>query len=293
MKRILFSLLLVTAFVVSACDSDPSSPVDNSQSSTLLKAVEQMSLSNEQLAQIDEMFWLEEDLSGLLTPTQLNALNTVITRTAPDFATSRDPRGIAFDMAALVHLRLILKANPDMDETAKQALIDMIKASNATRQQIIRDNLNNPEQLKALLKAEHDRLIAEMNAALTPEQLANLQTLIDQLKQLREELREKWAQERINRQVAMLKTALGLTDEQAAAIKDILLAQHEAIKNLREQYKDDPEGLREELKTLLGETDAAIIALLTPEQAAKWDLLKTLRMNWRLGGGGHGGGRRG
>jgi Spy/CpxP family protein refolding chaperone len=112
------------------------------------------------------------------------------------------------------------------------------------------------------------------------------------LKQLREELREKWAQERINRQVEMLKNALGLTDEQAAAIKDILLAQHEQIKILREQYKDDPEGLREALKTLLQETDASIIALLTPEQAAKWDLLKTLRMKWRHGGG-HGGGGRG
>ncbi len=285
MKRSLFSLLLIAAFVVSACDSDPSSPIDSNQSATLLKAVEQMSLSNEQLSQIDEMFWLEEDLSILLTSTQLGKLNTIISRTSPDFATSRDPRRIGFDMAALVHLRLILKANPDMDETAKQALIDMITASNATRQQIIIDNKDNPEVMSALLKAEHDRLISQMNAALTPEQLAALQTLIEQLEQLRQELREKWTQLRIDRQIAMLTTALDLTQEQADQIRAILVAHHQEIENLRELYKDDPETLREKLKELLGLTDEAIIAILTAEQAAKWDLLKTLRMDWRQGRG--------
>ncbi len=291
MKRSLLSLLLLAALIVSACDSDPSSPVDN-QTANLLKSVEQLSISDEQLCQIDEMFWLEEDMSILLTNSQLRALNTIISKTAPDFATSRDPRRIAFDMAALMHLRLILKANPDLDETAKQALIDMISASNATRKQIILDNLGDPAQMRALLKAEHDRLIAEMNAALTAEQLANVQTLIERLRQLREELREKWTQIRIDRQIAMLTTALELTAEQATAIKEILAAHHEEIKLLRETYKDDPEGFREALKALLGETDEAIIALLTSEQAAKWDLLKMLRMNWRNAHGhgrGHGG----
>lgn len=284
MKRSLFSLLLIAAFFVSACESDPSSPVD-SQTESLLKAVEQLSLTNEQMSQVDEMFWLEEDMSVLLTPTQLRTFNTIITKSAPDFATSRDPRRIAFDMAALMHMRLILKANPDLDETVKQALIAMIEASNATRKQLILDNSSDPVALRALLKAEHERLIAEMNAALTPEQLTNLQTLIDQLKQLREEMREKWTQIRIERQIAMLQTALDLTDEQAAAIKAILTEHHEQIKLLRETYKDDPEGFREALKTQLGLTDEAIIALLTAEQAAKWDLLKTLRMEWRNGKG--------
>ena len=152
-------------------DNEASAPADGFDAKTLLKAVEQVNLDNEQLAQIDEMFWLEEDISASMNSSQLDALNSVISATSPDFASPRDPRRIAFDIAAMVHLRLILKANPDLDEETKLALVELIKASNATRRQIIRDNLGSPEVLRALLKAEHDRLIAQMNALLTPEQI--------------------------------------------------------------------------------------------------------------------------
>lgn len=285
MKRVLLILALIAAVGISACDNEASAPADGFDAKTLLKAVEQVNLDNEQLAQIDEMFWLEEDISASMNSSQLDALNSVISATSPDFASPRDPRRIAFDIAAMVHLRLILKANPDLDEETKLALVELIKASNATRRQIIRDNLGNPEVLRALLKAEHDRLIAQMNALLTPEQREKVETLVEQLRQLREELREKWKNIRVDRQLALLKNVLELSEEQAAAIKELLLAQHDALKELRETYKDDPEGFREALKALLAETDAAIIALLTAEQAEKWDLLKTLRMKWRQGRG--------
>ncbi len=285
MKRVLLILALIAAVGISACDNEPAAPADGLDAKTLLKAVEQVNLDNEQLAQIDEMFWLEEDISATMTGAQLDALNTVISKTSPDFASPRDPRRIAFDIAAMVHLRLILKANPDLDEETKLALVELIKTSNETRRQIIRDNLGNPELLRALLKAEHDRLIAQMNTLLTPEQREKVQTLVEQLRQLREELREKWKTIRVDRQLALLKNVLELSEEQSAAIKELLLAQHDALKELRETYKDDPEGFREALKALLADTDAAIIALLTTEQAAKWDLLKTLRMKWRQGRG--------
>lgn len=285
MKRVLLILALLAAVGISACDNEASAPADGFDAKTLLKAVEQVNLDNEQLAQIDEMFWLEEDISASMNSSQLDALNSVISATSPDFASPRDPRRIAFDIAAMVHLRLILKANPDLDEETKLALVELIKASNATRRQIIRDNLGNPEVLRALLKAEHDRLIAQMNALLTPEQREKVETLVEQLRQLREELREKWKNIRVDRQLALLKNVLELSEEQAAAIKELLLAQHDALKELRETYKDDPEGFREALKALLADTDAAIIALLTAEQAEKWDLLKTLRMKWRQGRG--------
>ncbi|HOJ04566.1 MAG TPA: hypothetical protein PK916_11240 [Bacteroidota bacterium] len=285
MKRAFLLLALLAAVGISACDNEASAPADGFDAKTLLKAVEQVNLDNEQLAQIDEMFWLEEDISASMNSSQLDALNSVISATSPDFASPRDPRRIAFDIAAMVRLRLILKANPDLDEETKLALVELIKASNATRRQIIRDNLGNPEVLRALLKAEHDRLIAQMNALLTPEQREKVETLVEQLRQLREELREKWKNIRVDRQLALLRNVLELSDEQAAAIKELLLAQHDALKELRETYKDDPEGFREALKALLADTDAAIIALLTAEQAEKWDLLKTLRMKWRQGRG--------
>lgn len=285
MKRAFLLLALIAAVGISACDNEASAPADGFDAKTLLKAVEQVNLDNEQLAQIDEMFWLEEDISASMNGSQLDALNSVISATSPDFASPRDPRRITFDIAAMVRLRLILKANPDLDEETKLALVELIKASNATRRQIIRDNLGNPEVLRALLKAEHDRLIAQMNALLTPEQREKVETLVEQLRQLREELREKWKNIRVDRQLALLKNVLELSDEQAAAIKELLLAQHDALKELRETYKDDPEGFREALKALLADTDAAIIALLTAEQAEKWDLLKTLRMKWRQGRG--------
>ncbi len=290
MKHLLFSALLAFALVLSACESqsDVNTPVTSDQ--TLLKAVDNFNLDNAQLAQVDEMFWLEEDMSVLLNPMQAAALDDLVGGTSPNFGGSRDHHGIGFDMGALVELRLILKANPDLSEETKQALLDLITASNARRLELIETYKDNPEELRAQLTAEHDALIAAMYGLLTAEEVQAVEDLKAEIERIRQEMRDAWAQIRIDAQVVRLTSYLGLDDTQAQAIKAILLDQYQKIQELREQYAGDPEGFRAAVQALLQTTDEAIIALLTEEQAAKYAQVKTVRLDWRRG---HGHGMRG
>ena len=286
MKRILLSTLLLFALVLTACESGDDINAPATDNGTLLKAVESLDLSDAQLAQIEEVFWLEEDASSVLTARQAEALNAIVSGMAPEFNGRRDPRGIAFDMGALVQLRLILKANPDLDETTKEELIQLVKDSHARRLELIAAYKDNPEELRARLKAEHDALIAAMNGKLSEEQIAAVEALKEQLRQLREEKRELWTQFRIEQQLLRMKFYLNLDETQAAEVRTLLQNLHAAVRLAREENAGDPEGFREAVKALLAQFDEDMQTLLDDEQDAKWEVLKTKLKDWRRGHGG-------
>lgn len=286
MKHLLLSTTLLFALVLTACESGDDINAPLTDTGTLLKAVENLDLDDNQLAQLDEMFWLEEDMTGMMAPHQANALHRIVTGFSPEFNGRRDPRGIAFDMGALVHLRLILKANPDLDETTKKELVQLVKDSHARRLELIQTYKDNPEELRAQLKAEHDALIAAMNAKLTSEELAAVETLKERLRQLREELHDNWVRHRIEQQLIRMKFHLGLDETQAAEVKTLLQNLHAAVKQAREDNAGDPEAFREAVKALLAAFDEDMRELLDDEQDAKWETLKGKLKDWRRGHGG-------
>jgi Spy/CpxP family protein refolding chaperone len=291
MKHILLSSLLVMALAFTACEqqSGVNDPVSSGTANeVLLKAINSLDLSMAQTGQLAEMFWLQEDLTSLLDPMQISALNTLIDGMSPDFGTAADPRGHGFDMGGLMYLRLILKANPDLTDTEKEVLIQLIKDSAAKRAQLIADNKDNPEVLRELLKAEHEALIAAMNALLTPEQLKNVEDLKAEIEARRQERRELWQQMRIDFQVTMWTKILGLDEAQATSIHELLLAHYAAVQAAIAENGGDLEALREILEQLKADLDAAIQALLTDEQKEIWEKMKTARRDWR--GGHHRGG---
>lgn len=273
MKRIIFSSLLIAVFAFSACEkSSVNAPEDADSRAAFLKAVENLDLSTDQLAQVDEMFYLDEEMSAIMNPKQEENLSTLANGVSPiGIQDERRDRRHALDMAALIYYRLIIRANPDLAEETKLALRELIATSNQTRLQLIRENIGNPELLRQLLAAEHQALIEAMNALLTAEQLTKVQELKDKIEQERKDRRDKWIEHRINFHVAMMTRYLGLSPEQADAIKTILLEQYEQIKVLREQYKDDPEGFRNALKDLHDRTQELIANQLTAEQLEKWN----------------------
>ncbi len=272
MKRTIFSSLLIAVFAFSACDkSSVNAPEDADSKAAFLKAIENLELSTDQLAQVDEMFYLDEEMSAIMNSKHEDNLSTLANGVSPGVQDERRDRRHALDMAALIYYRLIIRANPDLAEETKLALRELIAASNQTRLQLIRENIGNPELLRQLLAAEHQALIDAMNALLTSEQLTKIQELKDKIEQERKDRRDKWIEHRINFHVAMMTRYLGLSPEQADAIKTILLNQHEQIKTLREQYKDDPEGFRNALKELHETTQQLIAAELTEEQLEKWN----------------------
>jgi len=73
--------------------------------------------------------------------------------------------------------------------------------------------------------------------------------------------------------IHMLTKHLDLTDEQVTAIKAIMEEQKEAITSLRSTVADDRDAMLKAVREIKDETEAKILALLTPEQLAKYNEL--------------------
>lgn len=87
----------------------------------------------------------------------------------------------------------------------------------------------------------------------------------------------KWNPEE---RVARLKEALALTPDQEAKIRDILKTEAEKAKANREANKGTPvapEERRAKMQAARTEVEAAIKAVLTPEQQTKFDAMKKER----------------
>ena len=87
MKPILLTAILALAVSFSACNKDNSvtAPTTAGASqNTFLKSADQLNLSVTQLAFMDEMVYLNEDLGTLLTPAQISALNSAIADVTPN-----------------------------------------------------------------------------------------------------------------------------------------------------------------------------------------------------------------
>lgn len=71
-----------------------------------------------------------------------------------------------------------------------------------------------------------------------------------------------------------MKTNLGLTDDQAKKVQDVMAGQREKMKALKDDASLSKDQKAEKMKAGRAEVDAAIAAILTPEQKAKWDQMK-------------------
>jgi hypothetical protein len=100
--------------------------------------------------------------------------------------------------------------------------------------------------------------------------VANALKLREDLEQRRKEMQEKMVQKRIDMEVARMKAALGLTDEQAAAVAAVLKYQHDMLSRLREQYRNNPEGFRAALLALQEDIDTRMRLAIGDELWEKW-----------------------
>ena len=229
--RLLFPILglmiLVSACSENAQVNDPITVAPTNSSATTLA---KLNLSMDEAAFVDEMYYLQEDLSVLLTPTNFSVINTL------DGPGDRRGRG-ALDMAAIVYYNLIVKANA-ADEAGLEQIRNWIAESNAKRAQIIADGLANGlsrEEIAEQLRMEHEALMLLINGRLGEEGLAAIEAYKLRLQEEREKLRQAMLELRIDREVAIMKEKLGLTDEEAAKVKAAMLAHHAAVAAARQQ----------------------------------------------------------
>ncbi|MFA6234806.1 MAG: hypothetical protein WC824_11605 [Bacteroidota bacterium] len=278
--RLLFPILGLM-LLVSACSeqSQVNGPITSPDASGSAAKIAQLNLTMDQAAFIDEMYYMDEDLSILLNGTGFDAMQGI----SMDPGDRRDVRGFV-DMAAIIYYNLIIKANPGMDEAAKIALRELIAASNQARAGIIRDGIAaglTREEIALLLKAEHDRLMTEINDQIGPDAIAAVEALKLQLQQEREQRRLEMLALRIEREVQIMTEKLGLSETEAAAVKAALIWQQEQIAIIRAENKDNPEGLRAALQDLLARFEAKMIEIMGAE---KWQQWKDIRSG-RTGGG--------
>jgi hypothetical protein len=276
MKNTVFLALLAVAFLASACSDDPGSSNSlTAPGSTLQKAPEMyMNLELGQAALIDEMAYFDEDMSILLNASQLATFNTLVTTLADD---RRDPRRMNIDMEAVVWFNLIYKANPDLGRDILAQMRQLIAESAARRAEIMKSGASR-EEIAQQLQAEHDALMAAINALAGETAVANAEKLRTELQERRKELQDKMVEIRIAAEVARMKAALGLNDEQAAAIAAVLKYQHDKMKELREQFKDNPEGLRAALQGLLTDIDARMRGAIGDELWEQWLKIRSGRI---------------
>lgn len=271
--RLLFPVLGLMLLITACSEQSQVNEPINVPASGAAAKIAQLNLSMDEAAFIDEMYYLEEDLSILLTPTNFSVLND-ITADPGD----RRTRGFV-DMAAMVYYNLIVKANA-ADEAGLEQIRQWIAASNEARAKIIADGLAaglSREEIAALLKAEHERLMNDINALIGEKGIAAIEAYKLKLQEEREKLRQAMLELRIDREVAIMKEKLGLTDDEAAAVKAAMLEHHAAIAALRGQYKDNPEGLRAALAELLAKHEAKMIEILGAERWQQWKDLRSGR----------------
>ncbi|GEM_PF-1012785 len=276
MKRAFLSVLL-TAVLLTAC-SNNDAPVEPAAAPDAMEqiaaSIDRLNLTLEQAAQLDEMVFMEEDLSLLLDPVQEDAFNGLLDGGTRNF----DPRR-GIDIGAIIYYQLIVKANPDMDEETLTKLREMIAQSLQLRQRILQSGKSREEILR-LLQDEHNKLIRQINQLIGPEAVARVERLKAQLEEEREKRREEWQQQRIERQVGMMTRLLGLTEEEANAVRRILTHQHEEMKRLRELYGENPEQFREALRTLQLRIDEAMKNAIG-EKWERWKQLQQKRIDPR------------
>lgn len=77
--------------------------------------------------------------------------------------------------------------------------------------------------------------------------------------------------------VEQLKKELGLTEEQVAAIEKAAAAEREKREAIRSNTSLTKEQKRQEMRASRQRMDAAIAAVLTPEQKTKWEEIRAQR----------------
>ena len=83
--------------------------------------------------------------------------------------------------------------------------------------------------------------------------------------------------EREEQQMKQLKEKVGISDEQAAKIKEIMKKARDDARAEFEKGDGDREARREIMKKHVEKSDAEIMTLLTKEQKAKYETLKKER----------------
>lgn len=147
-------------------------------------------------------------------------------------------------------------------EAQKKEMDELRKSGNVT-----------PEQRKAI----HEKYKVQYEAILTPAQK-------EQFDKQRKEWKEKGFGERggkFGRQEAFFKKELNLTDDQEVKLKGIFQEFQTKAKDLRSNSSLTQEQKRTQMKSLAQQYMAQGKAVLSPEQAKKFDELKSKRWNKR------------
>jgi len=190
----------------------------------------------------------------------------------------RPPDGRPFEGRIIDVLTDKLNLTEQQQEQVREAHATIREEIEALHDQNGGRGRDNPE-LRRKVKELRDSIQDCLKAILTPEQYAQLQTMQEERRTSMAERRDERAGQRIDSLSEFLGSVLTLNQPQKQQVHEILSKTENQLVNLRESMRDSSVvagDLRQEFEKIRTEADAAIRALLSPDQAKMYDALKAL-----------------
>ncbi len=154
----------------------------------------------------------------------------------------------------------MLNLSEDQRSRIEPILQDEMQQAKAIRQ----DTSLTPEQKRGKMLQLRDSSRAQVEALMTPEQVARL------------------PRRGTGRRMAKMAQRLNLTPDQKAKMKPLLLDQHKQVQAVRADASLTPEQKQGKIREIRKSTHQQVMALLTPEQQQQ---LKEMRGRWGRGAG--------
>jgi hypothetical protein len=295
MNRILIPALLIVAVALGACSKE-SSIVTPSTSDPYAS----LNLSKSQEGELTDMLILGEDPSAIMSSSSSSLLSSFMCTVAPSLSRhGHDDARRFVDIAAIMYFRIALQADSSIDDAQKTAIKNAIDASTTTRAAIFADSTQDAAARAAALKAEHERLMAQIagtngsGGILTASQVAATDALLAKIEAERQAHHAEMLEKRIAALITKWDATLALTVDQKLQIAALLRDQDTQIQAARTQYQYDPEGFRTKVLAIQASIQAGIRALLDATQQPLWDQIVATGWEGWVEGGRHGGGDRG
>lgn len=130
------------------------------------------------------------------------------------------------------------------------------------------------EARKSQMKVAKDTHHSEMSAILSAEQMARLEQLKQEKKELRAERKEMTPEERAAQLTEKMNQVLGLTELQYSQVSQLNLGVEMKIEEIRKNPELTPEQKKEFVQGNRKDQMTVLSNILTPEQLEKWKIAK-------------------
>ncbi len=190
--------------------------------------------------------------------------------------------GAGGPMGALGPMGARMAEGLDLTEAQLEAIRPILeeRAEEARRiHEQVREGTIPRAEVRDRMRASQDETRAQIHALLTPKQVEKANARREERTGDRVEKRLERMEQHLDRRATFLDRVLGLTDEQAARVRELMLStakERSAVMTQLRSDATDPSAAGEAMERIENELAASITALLTDEQRIRWEAVRKL-----------------